>query len=83
MSGNNLQPLEEEVSKEENDSFMIQVDMIHPSQKANHTVSTTTIGSECNYNKYMEEAQVQYEIMMLDRQRRSDLTNTKMMMFDT
>lgn len=65
MTGNDLQPLEEEVSREEDESFVIQVEISKPvrqnqillQNQSQQKASTTSLES-CNYNGHMEEADV-------------------------
>lgn len=60
MTGNDLQPLEEEVSREEDDSFVIQVE-VHKAQSQlmkNSQKSSMTSLESCNYNGHMEEANI-------------------------
>ena len=66
MSGNDLQPLQEEVSKEEDESMLIKIEMLNNSvgnkkkfgsmTGPEHGQSMTSLGSECNYNTNIEEA---------------------------
>lgn len=78
MTGNDLHPLEEEVSREEDDSFLIKVEVSKPSNNNNNhqfvlnnlkisQKSSLASLESCNYNNHMEEADLlMYEMSKAD-----------------